>query len=83
MGYLRPNPSINKNLEKASSFFKWCRANITSVTEELWHPLNRRVKDLVPANEDRDTFTVDELKRLFESKEYVKGSHKKRKRPSK
>lgn len=68
--------SINKNLEKASSFFKWSRANCTFVTEELWHPLARRVRDDVPVDEQRDAFNAEDLRRLFQSKEYREGIHK-------
>jgi integrase len=68
--------SINKNLEKASSFFKWCKANSTFVTDELWHPLSRRVKDDVPDDEQRDAFTDEDLRKLFLSKQYLSRSHK-------
>jgi integrase len=75
-GDLLSPKSINKNLEKASSFFKWCRANSTFVSDELWHPLNRRVNDDVPEDEQRDAFTDEDLRRLFLSKQYLNGTHK-------
>ena len=67
--------SINKNLEKASSFLKWLRANSSYVTEELWHPLSKRPKNVVPEDEQRDEFSEDDLVKLFQSKEYTKGLH--------
>jgi integrase len=75
-GDLLSPKSINKNLEKASSFFKWCRANSTFVTEELWHPLTRRVKDDVPDDEQRDAFSDSDLQKLFLSTHYIQGTHK-------
>ena len=69
--------SINKNLEKASSFLKWCKANSSFVTLELWHPLSRRVKNDVPDDEQRETFNTEELQRLFLSEQYTRRKHKK------
>ena len=69
--------SANKNLEKASSFFKWSKANSTFVTEELWHPLVRRIKNEVPEDEQRDEFSTEDLNKLFLSTQYVNGTHEK------
>ena len=68
--------SINKNLEKASSFLKWCKVNSSFVTQELWHPLSRRVKKDVPDDEQRDAFNGEDLQKLFLSEQYINGKHK-------
>ena len=63
-------------MEKASSFFRWCKNNCSFVTKELWHPLIVRKKDNTLASEDRDTFNEEDLAKLFQSKEYINGTHK-------
>lgn len=68
--------SINKNLEKVSSFLKWCKDSTSSIKEDLSNPLKKRLKKETEDDEDRDKLSDADIQRLFESKQYKNGNHK-------
>lgn len=68
--------TISNHFNKISSFLDWCEDNITGVERDLKKPLQKRPNKTKSADEERDAFSADDLKRLFESKEYVQGKHR-------
>tara|TARA_R110001599_G_C12236808_1_gene658493 strand:+ start:68 stop:1222 length:1155 start_codon:yes stop_codon:yes gene_type:complete len=73
----RWSPTTVKNYaQKVSSFLKWLARNNYSVAG-LEQPLAGIKRPEKAAHEERPIFTPDELNRLFESKEYLHGTHKK------
>lgn len=68
--------SIHNHSTKIKSFIDWCGDNITGLEKELKSPLKKLPQKTVSADEERDAFSDDDLKKLFESKEYMQGLHR-------
>jgi integrase len=67
--------TINNYLTKTSSFLTWCGKNFSHIANDLTDPLKGTVKKSSTANKERDEFSSDDLKKLFESQEYIQGTH--------
>jgi hypothetical protein len=70
--------TISNHLNKISSFLDWCENNVTGIEKDLKKPLHKqRPSKTKSANEERDAFSAEDLKLLFESDEYIQGIHRK------
>jgi len=67
--------TIGNHFIKINSFLAWCENNISLTEKGLRKPLSNIPKSTVPADEQRDAFSAEDLKKLFESKEYIQGTH--------
>jgi integrase len=61
---------------KMRSFIGWCEDNCSFMATDLKKPINNSPKNTTPDDEQRDAFSDEDLKNLFESKQYVRGTHK-------
>ena len=68
--------TLKSYLGRASMFLQWMTKN-NYAQPDLHYPLQGIRFDQKPDHEQRSTFTDDELRRLFESKEYTVTGHKK------
>ena len=68
--------SISKYYQRISSFLKWAKLNSSHIDQELWHPLDKRPKHLIPDDEQRQEFDDDDVRRLLLSTQYTSGTHK-------
>lgn len=68
--------TLKSYLSRASMFLQWMAKNNYALPD-LHHPLQGIRFEKKPDYEQRPTFTDDELRRLFESKEYTFTGHKK------
>jgi integrase len=68
--------TIGNHFTKVSSFLGWCEDNITGMEKDLKKPLQKLPNKTKSADEERDAFSADDLKLLFESKEYIQGQHR-------
>lgn len=57
---------------KIRSFIGWCEDNSSFMAPDLKKPINNSPKNTTPDDEQRDAFTDEDLKNLFESKQYIR-----------
>ncbi len=71
------SPETIKNyFQTISSFLEWCHRN-SYCSSNLNKSIQGVIKNPNAAHEQRDTFNDDDLKRLFESHQYLNGTHEK------
>ena len=66
--------SITNYLQRLGSFLEWLAKN-NYARNGLSTPLKGIIKKTIQAHEERGIFTDDDLKKLFNSKEYINGLH--------
>jgi integrase len=71
------NETIGNYFTKIKSFLTWCEDNSSFTAPDLKKPISTSPKNPTPEDEQRDAFSDEDLKRLFESKHYLQGIHSK------
>ena len=68
--------SIGKYFQRITSFLKWAKSTSSYIEHELWHPLDKRPKNSSSEDEQRDILDEKDLRKLFESIQYQRGTHR-------
>ena len=69
------NITIGNYFTKIKSFLNWCEDNSSFIYPDLKKPISNSPKNTTPEDEQREAFSDEDLKRLFESKDYIQGIH--------
>ncbi len=69
------NETLTNHFNKVSSFLDWCHRN-GLMRADLKHPIQRVIKNRTIVSEQRELFSDQDLKQLFNSKQYLEGTHK-------
>ena len=66
--------TIGNHFTKIRSFIGWCEDNSSFMTPDLKKPIGSSPKNTTPDDEQRDAFSDEDLKNLFESTIYIQGT---------
>jgi len=67
--------TIGNHFTKIRTFLGWCENNSSFMMPDLKKPIISSPKNTTPDDEQRQAFSDEDLTNLFESKEYVQGTH--------